>query len=56
MATPEPDKDPQVSLLEDILAEAKHVERRVRLLKQLVARYIDNENLQSEEDTRENGN
>lgn len=39
--------------VEAILAELKHVERRVRLLKRLVARYIDKNHLQSEEDTRE---
>lgn len=46
--------DPQ--LLEDveaILAEAKHVERRARLLKQMSAQLIDT--LQSKEDTRKNG-
>lgn len=38
--------------LEQVLAEAKHVERRARLLKQLTAQAL--ETLQSEEDTRNN--
>lgn len=37
------------SQLDQIVAEVKHVERRVRLLKQLIAQL--NETVQSEEDT-----
>lgn len=51
MATPG-----QQTILEQaqaVNAEAKHVERRARLLKQLTAQLI--ETLQSEEDTRKNG-
>lgn len=47
MASP---ADEQLDELDLILAEAKHVERRARLLKQLIAQY--KYNLQSEEDTR----